>query len=183
MGKKKDAVKENATLIKNYINEVITENDEMDERNGHTYQSSVTLYLKSIQKIIRAKKKFVLDLKTITDTYDRNANFNMFSADKIRIIFCDNEEFYIGFDTEISDHRKRFLPIGGDSVLEYELMEKISDNFVSIKLSDICSYEKMFSYESIETLKLIISKTIEEYPDFYDRLFSEKKGVQKTILN
>ena len=183
MGKKKDVVKENSTLIKNYINETIERNEDLAVFSGYSfYRPKVTLYLKRIQKIIRARKKFVLDMKTITNSYDRNKNFNMFPADKIRIIFYDNGMFYLGFDTEISDHRKRFQPLG-ESILEYELLEKLGDDFVSMKLSDICSTEKMFSYESLENLKLAISKILDEYPDFYDRLFSEKKGIQKTILN
>ena len=180
MGKKKDAIKENATLIKNYISDTIKENE---EPSSTYWRPKVTIYLKYIQKIIRTKKKFVLDVKTVTDSYDRNKNFNMFPADKVRIVFYDTREFFLGFDSEISDHRKRFQPLGKKNILEYELMEKLGDDFVSLKLSDICSTEKMFSYESLEQLKLLISKIIEEYPDFYDRLFSEKKGIQKTILN
>ena len=143
----------------------------------------VTFYLKSIQKVIKERKKFVLDMKTITDEYDRNKNFNMFSADRIRIIFYSYGAFTIGFDTEISNHRKRFQPIDGN-IKEYEEIENSKwYDFATIKLSDICSTEKMFSYESIVQLKSMISEILKEYPEFYTKLFEEKKSKQKTILN
>ena len=182
MTNKKDAVEENVILIKRYIGNMIQEHDRISNHGRINYLPKVTFNLKSIQKVIKGRKKFVLDMKTFTDEYDRNKNFNMFSADKIRIIFYSYGKFDIGFDTEISDQRKRFQPIGGN-LKKYEEIENSKwYDFASIKLSDICSTEKMFSYESIEQLKFMISEILKEYPEFYTKLFEEKKSKQKTIL-
>ena len=84
MENRKDAVEEN----------VIQEHDRIRNHGKSNYMPRVTFYLKSIQKVIKERIKFVLDMKTITDEYDRNKKrvkklltINLFSYFSSKVFF------------------------------------------------------------------------------------------------
>ena len=60
-------------------------------------------------------------------------------------------------------------------------MYDMYEDLVWIRLSDICKTEKYFSTDALKELSYSIEFLLEEYPDFYNKLFKEKKGIQKKI--
>ena len=141
-----------------------------------------TLNLELIKKIITGNEKYVDRINVLKDDYNKSANYFSAPADKIFVVFTSKKNFFIGFDTVISDNRKRFLPIGGN-VIKYEDMEDKYNDLVWVRLSDICGSEKYFSNDSLRDLNNCIAFLLEQYPDFYEKLFKSKKEKQKTILN
>nr|MBP3259312.1 hypothetical protein [Bacilli bacterium] len=166
--------KKDCAVIKRCIKGQIKDNQE------HNKDYQYTIGLNYIKNIIYGKNKYVLDFRKPVNEYSWNQGDNVFPANKILIAFSPYETFFLGFDTEISDHRKRFLPIG-KSVIEYEALEKYYGKLVWVRLSDICSTERVFSYGALESLNSLIVGLLEQYPDFYNMLFDEKREMAKKI--
>lgn len=164
----------NSALIRKYIDRKIKNNtkNETDELE--------TINLELIKKIINGDEKYVDHIDSLEKDYNKNRNYYSFPANNIYVVFTSNKTFFLGFDTEISDNRKRFMPIG-ESVIKYEDMYDMYEDLVWIRLSDICKTEKYFSTDSLKELSYSIEFLLEEYPDFYNKLFRDKKGIQKKI--
>ncbi len=164
----------NDALIKNYIDRKIKSNtkNETDELE--------TINLKLIKNIINGEERYVDHIDSLEKDYNKSSNYFSFPASQIYIVFTSDKTFFLGFDTTISDNRKRFMPVG-ESVIKYEDMYNTYEDLVWIRLSDICKSEKYFSINSLKELSYSIEFLLEEYPDFYNKLFRDKKGIQKKI--
>lgn len=168
--------------MENNDNLIVSSINKRIETNVKEHKDELqTLNLELIKNIITGNEKYVDRIDVLREDYNKSANYFSAPADKIFIVFTSDKEFFIGFDTEISDNRKRFLPIGG-KVIKYEDMEEKYKDLVWVRLSDICESKKYFSNDSLRDLNNSVDFLLEQYPEFYTKLFEEKKSKQKTIL-
>lgn len=156
------------TLVEKCIEEEIQKNS----KNG--IKSLEILNLKTLERIINSKEEYVSSINAFELEANRNINYFSTSADKVLIMFTSDKTFDIGFDSEISDHRKVFNPLDGNAI-KYEDLDKKHNKIVWIRLSDICKSKKVFSHDSLREIKCSIEFLLEQYPDFYSKLFNNQK--------